>query len=99
METAVIVCVIAISILIVCIIVLLGVLFYNQMLVANEINKRLLLLTKESIDKERSSQEELNDALLELERQASSQSSTLPNENKLIEDEEEVFNPHTYIEE
>lgn len=99
METAVIVCIIAISILIVCVIVLLGVLFYNQMLVTNEINKRLLLLTKESIDKERSSQEELNEALLELERQASAQSSTLPNENKLIEDEEEVFNPHTYNEE
>ena len=99
METAVIVCIIAISILIVCVIVLLGVLFYNQMLVTNEINKRLLLLTKESIDKERSSQEELNDALLVLERQASAQSSTTLNENKLIEDEEEVFNPHTYNEE
>lgn len=99
METAVIVCIIAISILIVCIIALLGVLFYNQMLVTNEINKRLLLLTKESMDKERSSQEELNEALLELERQASAQSSTLPNENKIIEDEEEVFNPHTYNEE
>lgn len=99
METAVIICIIAISILIVCVIVLLGVLFYNQMLVTNEINKRLLLLTKESIDKERSSQEELNEALLELERQASAQSSTTPNENKLIEDEEEVFNPHTYNEE
>ena len=46
METAVIVTIIVLAAVIVCILVLLGILFYNQMLVTNEVNKRLLLITK-----------------------------------------------------
>jgi hypothetical protein len=100
METAVIVCIIVLAVVIVCILVLLGILFYNQMLVTNEINKRLLLLTKESIDRERSTQEELQQALLELDHatneQNNSNTSTPAEENTGLEDE--PFNPHTYNE-
>lgn len=99
METALITCVIVLAAVIVCILVLLGILFYNQMLVTNEVNKRLLLLTKESIDRERSSQEELQQALLELDR--ATNETQVPASDVQTNDPltEEPFNPHTYSEE
>jgi hypothetical protein len=39
--------------------VILAVVIYNQMLMVNEVNKRLLLMTKESIEKERITMAEL----------------------------------------
>lgn len=94
METAVIVCIITLSVLVVSILVLLGILFYNQMLVTNEVNKRLLLIAKESIDQERSTQAELQDALIELDRAANENQS--PKENTIDEEvtPDEPFNPH-----
>lgn len=68
MNSVITVCVICLTVIVVAILVLLGILLYNQMLATNEVNKRLLLITKESIDKERSTQEELQASLLELER-------------------------------
>ena len=99
MDAAIIVCVIALSLLIVAILVLLGILFYNQMLVTNEVNKRLLLLTQESIEKERSTQGALNDALVELERQANEGANPQP-QAKAEDDESDVepFDPHSYME-
>lgn len=68
MDSVITVCVICLTVIVVAILVLLGILLYNQMLATNEVNKRLLLITKESIDKERSTQEELQASLVELER-------------------------------
>lgn len=99
METALITCVIVLSVVIVCILVLLGILFYNQMLVTNEVNKRLLLITKESIDKERSTQEELQQALIELDRATQENQSTTSSPETGDVPDEEPFNPHTYDEE
>lgn len=99
METALITCVIVLSAVIVCILVLLGILFYNQMLVTNEVNKRLLLITKESIDKERSTQEELQAALLELDRATNENQSTEDKSNEATDlMEQDLFNPHSVSE-
>lgn len=63
-----IVAIICIAVLVLAIVIVLTILVYNQMLLLNEMNKRLLLLTKEAIDKERMTQEELQDALLTIEQ-------------------------------
>lgn len=60
--------IVCIAIVVLAIVIVLTVLVYNQMLLLNETNKRLLLLTKEAIDKERMTQEELQDALLAIEQ-------------------------------
>lgn len=97
METALIACVITLSVVIIAIIVLLGFLFYNQMLAANEVNKRLVLIAKESIDKERSTQEELQSALVELDRATQEQSPTSGQDVPTVPEDEAPFNPHTYL--
>lgn len=97
METALIACVITLSVVIVVIIVLLGFLFYNQMLAGNEVNKRLVLIAKESIDRERSTQEELQSALAELDRAAQEQSPTSGQDVPTVPEDEEPFNPHAYL--
>jgi len=94
METAVIICIITLAVLVVCILVLLGILFYNQMLVTNEVNKRLLLIAKESIDQERSTQAELQDALIELDRAANENQSSTEETGGEEVTPDEPFNPH-----
>lgn len=97
METVINVCIITLAVVVVAILILLGILLYNQMLATNEVNKRLLLITKESIDRERSTQQELQEALLELDRATNETptSPTLPPEEPSID---ESFNPHTFDE-
>jgi predicted Holliday junction resolvase-like endonuclease len=68
--------IICIAAIVLVIIIVLTILLYNMMLLVNEVNKRLLLITKESIDKERSSQEELQDALIALEQMSNEQPIT-----------------------
>ena len=75
--------------------VILGVLIYNQMLLLNEVNKRLLLITTESIEKERITQDELNAALEELNDKVNSNQKEMTLSPDITEDEE-PFNPHTY---
>ena len=62
--------IICIAAVVVVIVVILTILVYNQMLLLNEVNKRLLLMAKESVDKERSTMEALQEALVELEHQS-----------------------------
>jgi hypothetical protein len=62
--------IVCIAAVVVAIVIILTILVYNQMLLLNEVNKRLLLMTKESIDKERYTQEQLQEALVELEQQS-----------------------------
>ena len=68
------------------------------MLVNNEINKRLLLITKESIDKERSTQEELQAALLELDRATQENQSGKPEDTTPDVPDDEPFSPHSVSE-
>lgn len=96
MEVVAIACIITLAILVAIIVIVIAVLLYNQMLATNEVNKRLLLITKESIDKERSTQEELNNALVELERAADNQVSNKPEQENSGNDED-VFNPHEFM--
>ena len=65
------------------------------MLLLNEVNKRLLLMTKESIDKERETQEDLSQALRELDAavNAQTQSQSVVDETPVDDD---IFDPHTY---
>ena len=90
METVAIIC-IAVVVVLIC--VILAVLIYHQMLLINEINKRLLLLSQESMDKERTTYESLQDALQEIDRLTNEQSEKDSNES------DEPFNPHTYHDE
>lgn len=83
MGTAAIIC---IAIVVVAIVIVLTILIYNQMLLLNEVNKRLLLMTKESIDKERSTQEELSDALVQLQAKADEEQSTPEEQNQIYHD-------------
>lgn len=98
METAIIVCVIILAAIIACILVLLGILFYNQMLVTNEVNKRLLLLTEDSMEKERSTQAELQEALIDLDRAVNEQNNPKPEEPSSPELDDEPFSPHSISE-
>lgn len=62
--------IVCIAVVVLAIVIVLTILVYNQMLLTNEVNKRLLLMAKESIDKERSTQQELQDALVDMEQRA-----------------------------
>lgn len=86
---------ISLIVALVIIVVVIAVLLYNQMLLLNEVNKRLLLMVKESVDKERATQEELTEALQELEALANEQ-PTKPDSSIIPGESEEPFNPHTY---
>jgi hypothetical protein len=68
--------IICIAVLVITIVIVLAILIYNQMLLLNEMNKRLLLLAKEAIEKERMTQEELQDALVALEQASNEQPVT-----------------------
>jgi predicted Holliday junction resolvase-like endonuclease len=72
------VAVICLTIVVVAILIVLTILIYNQMLLLNEVNKRLLLMAKESIDKERMTQEELQEALVNLEQLSNEEPVTVP---------------------
>lgn len=86
---------IALIVALVVIVVIIAILLYNQMLLLNEVNKRLLLMTKESVDKERATQEELTEALRQLDALANEQQPRT-DIGVMPEETEEQFNPHTY---
>lgn len=65
--------IIGISIIVLAIVLVLTILAYNQMLLLNEVNKRLLLLAKDAYEKERTTQEELQDALITIEQMSNEQ--------------------------
>ena len=75
--------------------IVMAVVIYNQMLLLNQVNKRLLLMTKESIEKERLTMEELQNRLDEFESEFPSQPKQTTVVDHLGEDEE-PFDPHTF---
>ena len=75
--------------------VILAIVIYNQMLLLNQVNKRLLLMTKESIEKERYTMEELQTRLDEFEAEYPIQPKKTTVVDHLGEDDE-PFDPHTF---
>ena len=75
--------------------IILAVVIYNQMLLLNQVNKRLLLMTKESIEKERYTMEEVQQRLDEFETEYPVQPKKTSVEDALGEDDE-PFDPHTF---
>jgi len=69
--------------------ILFSIIIYNQMLMVNEVNKRLLLLTKESIEKERLTMAELESWV------RSSGNSDAPVQQPKVETDE-GFDPFSY---
>jgi hypothetical protein len=72
---------------------------YQQLLMTNEINKRLLLLSENSIENEKLAMEELNEELLaraeELHLKFNEEQSDIKQEGKSVyPDAEDIFNPH-----
>ena len=86
--------VITLAVALVLIVVIIAILLYNQMLLLNEVNKRLLLMTKESVDRERATQEDLTQALRELDAAVNEQTQSVTEETPTVEDD--IFDPHTY---
>lgn len=75
--------------------IVMAVVIYNQMLLLNQVNKRLLLMTKESIEKERLTMDELQTRLDEFESEYPIQ----PKKTTVVDnlgDNDEPFDPHTF---
>ena len=75
--------------------VVLAVIIYNQMLLLNQVNKRLLVMTKESIEKERITMDELQERLDEFEPEYPGQQKKTAITDNLGENDE-PFDPHTF---
>lgn len=75
-------------------VIVLAALVYNYMLLTNQINKRLLVMTKESQEKERVTMEEYKATLEAFEK--SIDQPTLPEDIPGTSQDEEQFDPHTY---
>ena len=75
--------------------IILAVVIYNQMLLLNQVNKRLLLMTKESIEKERLTMDEVQQRLDEFESEFPIQPKKTTVVDSLGEDDE-PFDPHTF---
>lgn len=75
--------------------VIMAVVIYNQMLLLNQVNKRLLLMAKESIEKERMTMDELQERLDEFEAEFPIQHRKTTVVDHLGEDDE-PFDPHTF---
>ncbi len=80
--------IISIAVIVLAIVIVLTILVYNQMLLLNEVNKRLLLLAKESVDKERMTQEELQEALVTIEQMSNNEIESKPSAEPLYRDED-----------
>ena len=76
--------------------IILAIVIYNQMLLLNQVNKRLLLMTKESIEKERMTMDELQDRLDEFESEYPIQQKKTTVVDDLGEDDE-PFDPSSGI--
>ena len=97
METPIIVCIIVLAIIIALILLILCFLIYNQMHLVNQVNKRLIVITQESIEHDRATQEQLQEAVMELDKATTETAVAVPPEPEPVP--EEPFNPHTYEEE
>lgn len=74
------------------ILIVLAILIYNQMLLVNQLNKRLFLFAKESVEKERATMADYQAALDQME--SPDITSVLPEEPKGPLDE--PFDPHNF---
>lgn len=88
---------ICITIVVLLLLIFFGVMIYHQMLLVNEINKRLMLQNKELIEHDRITQEEYNDLLSRYNSEVANPTKQKNEEDELVTNEdEEPFNPHDY---
>lgn len=73
--------------------IVLSIIIYNQMLLLNQVNKRLLLMTKESIEKERLTMDELQARIDEFEADTMTPKTTIVDN---LGEDDEPFDPHTF---
>jgi len=86
---------ICLAVIVVAILLLFAFIIYHQMLLLNEVNKRLMLMTKESIERERLTQEEYT-ALLSNYQNSVNEQTTVQQEEALELIDDEPFSPHDY---
>lgn len=93
-----IVTIIVLSVCLVACVIALLIFLYQQLLMTNEINKRLLLLSENSLAGEKNAIDDLNSLLLEKQEELQSKFGEDENRNtqtkSVYPDEEEEFNPH-----
>lgn len=86
--------------IVVTVVTILTVLIYNQMLLINEVNKRLLLMARDAQENERITMEEFNERLASLEEDTADRAAVRSRRNQHTplddEDDEEPFNPHAH---
>lgn len=73
--------------------IVLSIIIYNQMLLLNQVNKRLLLMTKESIEKERLTMDELQARIDEFESDIQTPKTTIVDN---LGEDDEPFDPHNF---
>lgn len=88
MYTTLIICAV---IAIIALLIFFGFIIYHQMLLLNEVNKRLMMQARESLEKERLTQEEYSNLVQEF----NNRTDTKTQENFDL-DMEEPFDPHNY---
>lgn len=76
--------------------IIMAVVIYNQMLLLNQVNKRLLLLAKESIESERYSIEEIEEKLNEMEAEFPNANPSKETIDEALGKDEDTFDPHTF---
>lgn len=87
---------ICLAIIFVAILLLFAFIIYHQMLLLNEVNKRLMLMTKESIERERLTQEEYAALLSNYQNSVNEQTTVQQEEALELIDDDEPFSPHDY---
>lgn len=84
--------IIVLAIAIVLALAIFAIINYHQMLMHNEINKRLLLLTQESLERERITKEEQQEALIQLAMTTEANVSRETSDAAVISDDESDAN-------
>lgn len=92
--------IIALAVCLVVVVIILAIMFYHQMLLVNEVNKRLLMLHEDSIDSERNTMDALNQRLEDERLRLSEKFDENNNQNLTGEDadDDSAFNPHQALE-
>lgn len=84
--------IIVLTVALVLALIIFAVILYHQMLMVNEVNKRLLLITQESIERERITKEEQQDALIQLAIATETNASQETSASTVISDDEAEVN-------
>jgi len=86
--------IIVLGVIVLGILAILGLLLFKLIALVDKVNKRLLLITTQSLEKAQIAMAELNDALDELN--VENKTPPLPDLSSMGEDSAAGFDPHTY---